>query len=354
MAAATAPVWTEPMLAGVYGKTFPTDAVMINLNENPLGPCESARQASMKITAQGGRYLVPLTAELTNTFAQAEGLKPEYLRPFPGSSDPLHYSVQAFTSPTKSYVTADPAYETGMRSAAFAGARVVRVPLSKSYAHDVKAMLAPGPDAGLIYICNPNNPTGTIISHSDIEYAVANKPKGSVVLVDEAYIHFSDAQSAIDLVKADQDVIVLRTFSKIYGMAGMRAGFAIARPDLLAKIEPYAGTRYMPITAAIAATTSLREANLVAERKKINARNREETFEWLKQKGFTYTPSQANFFMVETHRPAKEIIDAMAERNVFIGRVFPALPTHVRASVGTASEMAAFRDAFEHVMKTSA
>jgi histidinol-phosphate aminotransferase len=340
------------LLAGAYGKTFPTDAVMVNLNENPLGPCESARQASIKMTAQGGRYLTSLTAELNKTYGEVEGLKPEYLRAFPGSSDPLHYSVLAFTSPTKSYVTADPAYETGMRSALVTGARVVRIPLAaKSYTHDVKAMLAAGPDAGMFYICNPNNPTGTLTSHSDIEYVLANKPKDSVVMVDEAYIHFSDAESALDLVKADKDVIVLRTFSKIYGMAGMRAGFVIARPDLLAKIEPFAGTRYIPITAAAAATVSLREPNLVAERKQINATNRQDLFHWLDQKGFSYIPSQANFLMIETHRPAKETIDALVERNVYIGRVFPALPTHVRVSVGTAAEMAGFRAAFEQVMK---
>jgi histidinol-phosphate aminotransferase len=347
-------VWTEPMLAGVADKTFAEDAVMINLNENPLGPCDSARQAVAKMASQGGRYSVSVTQELTRTFAEMEGLKPEYIRPYPGSSDPLHYSVLALTSPTKSYVTADPAYETGMRSSEVSGARVVKVPLMpKTYAHDVKAMLAAGPDAGLFYICNPNNPTGTITSHSDIEYLVANKPKDSVVMVDEAYIHFSDAVSALDLVKADKDVIVLRTFSKIYGMAGLRGGFAIARPDLLAKPEIYAGTRYMPITAAAAATVSLREPNLVPERKQINAGIRTGVLQWLDQKGLSHTPSQANFFMVETKRPAKQVIDAMAQQNVFIGRVFPALPTHVRVTVGTRAEMDRFQAAFDHVMSQS-
>jgi histidinol-phosphate aminotransferase len=353
-AAAAFRIWTEPMLAGASEISFPANAVMINLNENPLGPCDSARQAMAKITPQGGRYLVPVTQGLTRTFAEIEGLKPEYIRPYPGSSDPLHYSVLALTSANKSYVTADPAYETGMRSAVVSGARVVKVPLMpKTYSHDVKAMLAAGPDAGLFYVCNPNNPTGTITSHSDIEYLVANKPQGSIVMVDEAYIHFSDAVSAIDLVKADKDVIVLRTFSKIYGMAGLRGGFAIARPDLLARFEVYAGTRYLPITAAAAATVSLQEPNLVAERKQINARIRQDVFEWLDQKGFSHTPSQANFFMVETKRPAKDVIDALAQRNVFIGRVFPALPTHVRVTVGTQGEMQSFEAAFDHVINQS-
>src|SRR5207245_8911677 len=139
---------------------------------------------------------------------------PDYVHAFPGSSNPLNFGVRAFTSPQKSYVTADPGYEAGMFAAEAAGARVVKVPLTKTYAHDVKGMLAAGSDAGLFYVCTPNNPTGTLTSHSDIEYLVENKPKGSVILVDEAYIHFSTAPSTLDLVKAGKDVIVLRTFSK--------------------------------------------------------------------------------------------------------------------------------------------
>jgi histidinol-phosphate aminotransferase len=354
-AAAAVRIWTEPLLAGAAERTFPDNAVMINLNENPLGPCESARDSIMKVIPRGGRYSVPLTQELTKTFAEMEGLKPEYVRPFPGSSDPLHFSVLAFTSPEKSYVTADPSYETGMRSAAFSGAKVVKVPLAaKTYSHDGKAMVAAGgSNVGLYYICNPNNPTGTITSHSEIEYVLANKAPGSVVMVDEAYIHFSDAVSALDLVKADKDVVVLRTFSKIYGMAGLRAGFAIGRPDLLAKMDNYSATRYMPITAATAATSSLKDPQLVPERKQINAKTREDLFQWLDKKGLHYTPAQANFFMIETKRPAKETIDALAQQNVFIGRVFPALPTYVRVTVGTPAEMERFREAFERVMSQS-
>ena len=205
------------------------------------------------VASQGGRYSDWMTGDLIKTFAAAEGLKPEYVRAFPGSSGPLHYSVLAFTSPAKSYVTADPGYEAGAHAAKIAGARVVNVPLTKTYSHDVKAMLAAAPDAGMFYICTPNNPTGTLTSHSDIEFLLANKPKGSILLVDEAYIHFSDATTALDLVKADKDVIVLRTFSKIYGMAGLRCGFAIARPDLLEKMSAFSGWSAMPITAVAAA-----------------------------------------------------------------------------------------------------
>ena len=351
-------VVTEPMLANAaslpYPRPYPKDAVLINANENPLGPCGVACGAINDVASQGGRYSDWMTGDLIKTFAAAEGLKSEYIRAFPGSSGPLHYSVLAFTSPTKSYVTADPGYEAGAHAAKIAGARVVNVPLTKTYSHDVKAMLAAGPDAGMFYICTPNNPTGTLTSHSDIEFMLANKPAGSILLVDEAYIHFSDATTALDLVKADKDVIVLRTFSKIYGMAGLRCGFAIARPDLLEKMSAFSGWSAMPITAVAAASASLKDQQLVPDRKHINATIREATFEWLAKNGYSFVPSRSNCFMLDVKRPAKEVIAAMAAQNVFIGRPWPVWPTHVRITVGTQAEMERFQAALQHVMSGAA
>jgi histidinol-phosphate aminotransferase len=342
---------TEPMLAAAASRPYPKDAVLINANENPLGPCSVACGAVNDVATQGGRYSFWLTDDLIKTFTAMEGLNPKYVRAFPGSSEPLHFSVLSFTSPSKSYVTADPGYEAGAHAAKIAGARVVKVPLTKTHAHDVKAMVAAAPDAGLFYICSPNNPTGTLTSHADIEFLLENKPKDSILLVDEAYIQFSDASSVLDLVKADKDLVLLRTFSKIYGMAGLRCGFAIARPDLLEKVAAFSGWNAMPITAVAAATASLKDAQLVAERKHINATIREATFQWLSKNGYSFVPSQSNCFMVDAKRPAKEIIDAMAAQNVFIGRPWPVWPTHVRVTVGTQSEMEHFQAAFDRVMK---
>ena len=330
---------------------FPKDAVIIDANENPLGPCSVAREAIAEITGDSGRYSFWLTEDLGKRFAEQQGLKPEYVRAFPGSGEPLHFSVLAFTSTARSYVTADPGYEAGMHAAKISGARVVKTPLTASYAHDVKAMLGAAPDAGMFYVCTPNNPTGTLTPHADIEYLVEHKPKGSIVLVDEAYIHFSDGTSAIDLVKADKDVLVLRTFSKIYGMAGLRCGLAIGRPDLVAKISSFSGWNSLPVTAVAAALTSLDDATVVPERKRINAAVRSETFAWLDRNRHSYVPSVSNCFMLDTKRPAKEVIDAMAARNVFIGRAWPAWPTHVRITVGTKSEMEKFQSAFQEVMQ---
>jgi histidinol-phosphate aminotransferase len=353
-AAATFHIVSEPMLAAAARRPAPKDGVMIDSNENPLGPCQSAREALAAIIPQGGRYLDNLTDELIHTLAQQEGLNPEYVHAFPGSSPPLRFAVIAFTSPQKSYITADPGYEAGMMAASASQARIVKVPLTKTYAHDVKAMLAAAPDAGLFYICSPNNPTGTLTPHSDIEYLVENKPKDSVVMVDEAYIHFCDAPSVLDLVKAGKDVVVLRTFSKTYGMAGLRCGFAIARPDLMGKIMDRAGWNFMPITALVAASASLKDPRLVPERRRINASIRQETFQWLDRNGYSYIASESNCFLLDTRRPGKQVIDAMAKQNVFIGRIWPVLPNHVRITVGTHDEMQQFQDAFQKVMRGTA
>jgi histidinol-phosphate aminotransferase len=350
-AAAAMQIVTEPMLAAAARHPFSKDGVMIDSNENPLGPCQSARDAISEIIPQGGRYLDHLTEELVDTFAQQEGLKPDYVHAFPGSSPPLRFAVIAFTSPQKSYVTADPGYEAGMMAASATQARVIKVPLTKNYAHDVKAMLAAAPDAGLFYICSPNNPTGTLTPHSDIEYLVDNKPKGSMVMVDEAYIHFTGAPSTLDLVKAGKDVVVLRTFSKTYGMAGLRCGFAVARPDLMERIMDRAGWNFMPITALVAASASLKDARLVPERRRINASIRQETFQWLDRNGYSYIPSESNCFLLDTKRPGKQVIDAMAQQNVFIGRIWPVMPNHVRITVGTRDEMQQFQTAFQRVMQ---
>src|SRR6266700_6219039 len=344
---------TEASLAAEDRNVFHPGAVVIDANENPLGPCDAARKAIVDMAPQGGRYSYWLKEEFVKTFTEMEGLKAESVRVFPGSSEPLHFSVLSFTSPSKSYVTADPGYEAGMHAAKISGARVLKVPLTKTYAHDVKTMVAAAPDAGLFYVCTPNNPTGTMTPHSDIEQLLAAKPKGSVVLVDEAYIHFSDGVSALDLVKADRDVIVLRTFSKIYGMAGIRCGIAIGRHDLVAKLETYGGWGALPITAVAAATASLKHEHLVSERKQLNASIRQKTFEWLASEGYSYVPSQSNCFMLDTKRPAKEVIDAMASRNVYIGRIWPVWPTYTRITVGTQPEMEAFQAAFQAVMKNA-
>jgi histidinol-phosphate aminotransferase len=342
--------YDEPAMAQLSKITnVPPGAVMINANENPLGPCPEAIEAIHDIVAKGGRYLYSETDKLQAALAQQEGLDKSSVRVFVGSSPALHQAVLAFTSPTRPLVTADPGYEAGGRAADFIGAPVMKVPLTSTYAHDVKAMAAASPNAGLIYVCNPNNPTGTLTPKSEIEWLVANKPAGSIVMIDEAYTHISDAPFNSDLVAHGKDVIILRTFSKIYGMAGLRAGAAFARPDLMEKLSGW-GATMMPITGMAAATASLQVKDLVPTRRKLIRQIREDTFNFLEKNNYKYIPSVSNCFMVDTGRPGMEVVMAMRKENVFVGRVWPVWPEYVRVTVGTSDEMHKFQTAYKKVM----
>jgi histidinol-phosphate aminotransferase len=352
-AGAALPFYNERALAQLsMVKNMPADAVKINANENPLGPCPEAAEAIYSVVKKGGRYMYENTFELADTLAQVEGVKTamnpkeSYVSVYAGSSDPLHRSVLSFCSKEKPLVKADPGYEAGERAANFIGAKVVNVPLRKgTWDHDVKAMVAAAPDAGMFYICNPNNPSGTLTKKEDIEWLVANKPAGSVVVVDEAYIHISpNAVKCTDLVAADKDVIVLRTFSKLYGMAGLRAGAAIGRPDLLDKMKDWSAGA-MPITGMVGANASLKVKTLVAERRKIIGDNREDTFEFLTKQNIEFIPSESNCFMMNVKRAGMSFYKDMAAKKVYIGRVWPVWPEWVRVSVGTKEEMAKFKEA---------
>ena len=347
---AALPFYNEPAMAQLSMVAgMPPDAVKINANENPLGPCAEAAEAIHAIVKQGGRYLYEETFAFQKILAEQEGLKPSYVTPYAGSSGPLHQAVLAFTSPTKPFVTGDPGYEAGERAAKFIGSKVVRVPLKKDFSHDVEAMAAADPNAGLLYICNPNNPTGTLTPRKDLEWLVANKPKGSILMLDEAYIHISGGQMCSDMVAQDKDVIILRTFSKLYGMAGLRAGAAFGRPDLLDKISPFTAGA-MPVTSMVGAATSLKVKGLVESRRKIIGDVREDVLGFLEKRSFKYVPSVSNKFMIDVGRPGGQIIEALRKEKIYIGRVWPSWPTYVRVSIGTQEEMDKFKTAFVKVM----
>jgi len=325
---------------GARGAMDPS-VVRISSNENPLGPSKEGLEAIAKIAPLGGRYSpTGEQQDFIKTVAEIEGVKEDCVAAFAGSSDPLFRSSCAFTSPTRSWTMGDPGYGGG--AASFIGAKTVKVPLAADYSHDVEAMFKADPNAGAYYVCNPNNPSGTLTSREKIDFLLAKKQKDAVVVVDEAYIHFSEnAKPASDLVAAGKDVIVLRTFSKVYGMAGIRAGFALGRPDLLAKMRPFGGGM-LPITGLACATASMKAKNLVPERRAINKKIRESTFAFLDKKNIKFVPSETNFFMMETKRPGMEVAKAYADKKIMIGRVWPAWPTHVRVTVGTQEEMDKF------------
>jgi histidinol-phosphate/aromatic aminotransferase/cobyric acid decarboxylase-like protein len=299
----------------------------------------------------GGRYMYEKTFEFAQTQAQIDGVKADYVAPFAGSSAPLHYSVIAFTSKERGLVTADPDYEAAGRAAQFVGAKVTKVKLdaANGYKHDVKAMLAADPNAGAFYVCNPNNPSGTLTPKADIAWLIANKPAGSVVILDEAYIHLTDAEHGSEFVQQDKDVVILRTFSKLFGMAGLRAGAAIGRPDLLKKMMPYSAGA-LPVTGMVGATASLKAKDLVPKRRAIIKATREDVLSWSTSKGYSFIPSVSNKFMIDVKMPARDYITKMAAEKVLVGRAWPSMPTYVRVSIGTPEEMAKWKVAHEKVM----
>jgi histidinol-phosphate aminotransferase len=354
--AATAPAPSRPVARRMRGMPqFSPDTVIISSNENPLGPAQSSLTAICSTAALGGRYHEDEYVKTINVFNEQHGLKSGYSALYPGSSGPLDLALMSNLGPDKPLVYADPSYEQGPRAAEAMNAPKFAVPLTPTYAHDVKAMLKAHPSPGAYYVVNPNNPTGTVTPREDLVWLVNNKPKGSVVIIDEAYHHFSDGESCVDLVAQDKDVIVMRTFSKIYGMAGLRAGFAVARPDLLDRLNnacaPSQSLASISITSAAGARAGLQDKDLVPLRKKINADIRAETLEFLSKKGYKFVPgSQGNMFMVDVNRPGREFQAAMLKENVAVGRTWAAMPNYVRVTVGTKAEMAKFQTAFVKCM----
>ena len=330
----------------IDSRKLPAGAVKIDNNENPLGPCKEALDAMSAVLPQGGRYMFYLPGELSEVMAAQEGIPQKNVQVHDGSSAPLLQAVLSYTSPTRPFVIADPGYEAGTEAARFIGAKVVNVPLTKEWAHDVRQMAAVE-NAGLIYICNPNNPTGTLTKKEDIEWLVANKPAGCVVMIDEAYIHFAGKEdhTSMPLVAQNKDVIILRTFSKIYGMAGLRCGVAIGNPELIKKTRGF-GINWNPVTAVSGAMAALKAPNVVPERKKINADVRDNTIAFLQKKGFTVIPSVSNKFMVDTRKPTREAVAALRKDLIYVGRPWPSMPTWIRVSVGTKAEMEKFQAAF--------
>jgi len=354
-AGATAlPLGCEHALAQLSNAgAIPDDAVKINANEFPEGPSERALAALAAAARRGNRYQYPETDALVDAAATLENLRPEHFAVYPGSSLALHHAVIAFTSPTRALVVAEPGYEAAAAAATFIGAPVVRVPLRADAAHDLPAMLAASKKqpVGLFYVCNPNNPTGTVTPRAEIDALVAAAPRDAVVLLDEAYIHLCDEPRGVDLVRAGKDVVLLRTFSKIFGMAGLRAGFAIARKDLLAHMTPW-GAGAMPAPAMAAARAALGETELIAARKRGNAERRSDVMRFFDAHGFRYTPSVANHLMVDARMPTVAVIEALKRKNVYVGRPWPAWPTHVRVSIGSADDMERFKSAFLAIAAT--
>lgn len=322
----------------VLARTASGGPVLLNANENPHGPSPAAMKAVREALSEVFRYPDDYETPLVETIAASHGVSGSEVLLGNGSSDILR--LAAFAFPGK-LVTAEPTFEALWRHAA--GGEIVKVPLNASFAHDLPKMREAASGAALVYICNPNNPTATITPKAAVRAFLEAVPPGVTVLVDEAYHHYAesaDYESVAPLVKSKPNLIVARTFSKIYAMAGLRLGYAIAQRPLIAKLAAQQAFNALNLLAAVAGRASLLDTEHVAASRKRNRETRE--FVVSELRGFRVLPSEANFVMIDLQREVRPVITALRERGVFVGRVFPAMPRHLRVTIGTMEEMKRF------------
>ena len=353
--------------------------VRLNSNENPYGPSPQALKAMTDAFGLVWRYPDEHADTLIDTIAKVNRVNRDQIVLGDGSGEILKICASAFTGPASgrgrpielskptrgpaltfvpgrgTLVVADPTYEAIVNHARVNRATVVKIPLNRTYAHDLPRMLAAARE-GLVYICNPNNPTASITPKGEMRSFIQKTPRQTMILVDEAYFHYADSsdyESVIPMIKDHPNLIVARTFSKIYGMAGLRCGYCIAQKETLQRMRPHLSWDSVNTLALAAATASLNDADQVANGRHWNNQTRQFVSDEVRKLGYTHIPSQANFMMIDLKQPVSPVIDGLKQRNVQVGRVFPSLPTHMRVTIGKQSEMETFLDAFRETLRSS-
>src|SRR5947209_5235996 len=330
-----------------------SDVVRLSANENPYGPSQDALRAITDSFNVACRYPDRRNDDLIDALAKLNNVPNEQILLGDGSSEVLQLCALTFTGVKEGpCIVADPTFEALPNLAAANGAQVVKVPLTPSWSHDLAKMRAAA-KGGLVYICNPNNPTASITPKDELRDFITKTPRETTILVDEAYFHFADSpdyESVIPLVKDHPSLIVSRTFSKIYGMAGLGCGYCVAQKETLERIRPHQMWDSVNIMALAAASASLDDPEQVPNGQRLNNDAKTFTIGELDKMGYKTIPSQANFIMFDCKRSVVPLIQALKQRNVEVGRLFPALPNYMRLTIGKRSEMESCLNAFKQVM----
>lgn len=323
----------------------------LNANENPLGIAESARRAIVDGLGEANRYPFEPRRQLIDALAALHGLSAEHVVVGNGSTEVLQMAVQALGLRGARVLVAEPTFEDVPQYAGgLARVRVERVPLRSDFAHDIERMRALSRDATgpvLVYLCNPNNPTGTLTPSAEIEAWIAEAPENVYFLVDEAYHHYvrdPAYRTSIPLVTRHPNLIVTRTFSKIYAMAGMRLGYAVAHPETARRIRALASDNNANHLALVAARASLHDQQFTSRSLEVNERGRRILTRCLDELDLEHLPSHANFVMYRINGELQAFIDRMRERDVLVGRPFPPMLSYNRVSIGLPEEMERFAE----------
>lgn len=339
---------------------FPSDApapaasgvIRLSANENPYGPSPRALEAMKGDFGDSCRYPDEQNERLIESLAKLNGVSRDQILLGDGSSEILKICAAAFTGRDRKLAVADPTFEAIVGYSKAGGADVVKVALTNSYSHDL-AKMGGAARGGLVYVCNPNNPTASITPKNDLRAFITGAPRETTILVDEAYFHFADStdyESVIPLINDHPNLVVARTFSKVYGMAGLRCGYAVAQKETIARMRPHQMWDSVNCMALAAAVASVDDADQVTNGRKLINDAKAFTVGQLDAMGFKTIPSQANFIMFDCKRPVVPLIGALKQRNVIVGRLFPALPNHMRLTIGKREEMDAFLAAFRQVV----
>ena len=346
--------FAKPTQSTATSLTAGGNIVRLSANENPFGPSQKALQAMTDSFGRACRYPDEHNNGLIDKLAKLNGVDRDQILLGDGSGEILKLCAETFTGPQNgNLVVADPTFEAIASGANANGADVVKVPLTSTFAHDLEKMLAALKGGGLIYVCNPNNPTASITPKAELQDFIAKTPPATMILVDEAYFHYADSpdyESVIALVKDHPNLIVSRTFSKIYGMAGIRCGYGVAQKETIEKMRRNQMWDSVNCMALAAATASIDDLDHVSNHQRLNKEAKTFTTSELTRMGYKVIPSQANFIMFDCKRSVVPLIKAMKEQNVHVGRLFPALPNHMRLTIGKKSEMETFLAAFREVM----
>jgi histidinol-phosphate aminotransferase len=326
----------------------------LSSNENCWGPPDNVMKAMNNAWKYSNRYGYP-DGNIVAEIAKHHGVKTENILLGAGSGEVLDFAATTYLLGGKKVLGVEPTYGTVFQHATSIKTTAIKLPLNKDYTQNIPAMIKAANDhaseIGLLYLCNPNNPTGIVVTKDEVKQLLDGVPKTMPVLIDEAYHHFVDDPryaTSVPYVIEGRPVIIARTFSKIAALAGMRLGYAIAPANMIAEMRPYS---MGSINALVkwGGVASLKDAPGQAEVKKKVIDLRKKTTSELEAYGYECLPSETNFFMVAIGREVQPVIGEFATKKVAVGRPFPPMTKHLRVSIGTADEMARFMTAFKEI-----
>ena len=325
----------------------PEDPILLYRNENPYGPSEKVLAVLRDAASSANRYARTEYDTLAAKLAALHGVQPAQIVLSCGSGEILRIASDTFLGPGKKLIFPQPTFPSLGLIAKRSGTEVIEIPLNKSYQHDLEAMLARCDSAtGLVYICNPNNPTGSLTPRKDIDAFLHKLPGNITVLIDEAYHHFAVRNAAyesfLDRPADDPRVIVSRTFSKIYGLAGMRVGYAVTTPEMAKRLAADRLSFAVSIVSARAAIAALDDVEHVRAGVKRNTDDRQEFMNQVNARMLRAIDSHTNFVMLNPQRPPDEVIEHLKKNNILIGPKYPVLDKYIRVSLGLPAEMQEF------------